>query len=40
MYDTHDLRMELLSYGPEVDVLAPQALREWLRQQHSAAAGG
>ena len=38
VYDTHDLRMELLSYGPEVEVLAPPALREWLRTQHDAAA--
>ena len=39
VYDTHDLRMELLSYGPEVEVLAPPALRAWLRAQHKAAAG-
>ncbi|WP_210516107.1 helix-turn-helix transcriptional regulator [Hymenobacter terricola] len=38
VYDTHDLRMELLSYGPEVEVLAPPALRDWLRKQHYAAA--
>lgn len=31
VFDTHDLRMELLSYGPTVAVLAPAALREWLR---------
>lgn len=37
VYDNHDLSMELLSYGPEVEVLAPPALREWLRAQHSAA---
>ena len=30
VYDTHELRMELLSYGPEVEVLAPAALRAWL----------
>jgi predicted DNA-binding transcriptional regulator YafY len=23
--------MELLSYGPEVEVLAPASLREWVR---------
>ena len=39
VYDTHELRMELLSYGPEVEVLAPAALRAWLRRQHGAAAG-
>ncbi|RSK44469.1 helix-turn-helix transcriptional regulator [Hymenobacter perfusus] len=39
VYDTHDLRMELLSYGPEVEVLAPTSLREWLQQAHQAAAG-
>jgi proteasome accessory factor B len=38
VYDTHDLRMELLSYGPEVTVLAPASLREWLRSRHRAAA--
>ena len=37
VYDTHDLRMELLSYGPEVEVLAPVVLRDWLRGQHQAA---
>ena len=40
VYDTHDLRMELLSYGPEVEVLAPAALRAWQRRQHGAATGG
>ncbi|WP_151089031.1 helix-turn-helix transcriptional regulator [Hymenobacter baengnokdamensis] len=39
VYDTHDLRMELLSYGPEVQVLAPPALRDWLHAQHAEAAG-
>lgn len=39
VFDTHDLRMELLSYGPEVAVLAPAALRTWLRQQHRAGLG-
>ncbi|RZK26419.1 MAG: WYL domain-containing protein [Hymenobacter sp.] len=38
VFDTHDLRMELLSYGPTVEVLAPAELREWLREQHAAAA--
>ena len=38
VYDTHELRMELLSYHPEVE-LAPTTLRAWLRQQHGAAAG-
>jgi hypothetical protein len=38
VFDTHDLRMELLSYGPEVEVLAPASLRAWLREQHTAAA--
>lgn len=38
VFDTHDLRMELLSYGPEVEVLAPAALRDWLQEQHAAAA--
>ncbi|HEX8328408.1 MAG TPA: WYL domain-containing protein [Hymenobacter sp.] len=37
VYDTHDLRMELLSYGPEVEVLAPTKLRDWLQQSHSQA---
>lgn len=42
VFDTHDLRMELLSYGPAVEVLAPAGLRAWMRQQHGAspAAGG
>ena len=40
VYNTHDLRMELLSYGPEVEVLAPAALRAWQRRQHGAATGG
>lgn len=37
VFDTHDLRMELLSYGPEVEVLAPAELRNWLHEQHAAA---
>ncbi|GAA3927640.1 WYL domain-containing protein [Hymenobacter algoricola] len=36
VYDTHDLRMELLSYGPEVEVLAPASLRAWVREAHAA----
>ncbi len=39
VYDTYELRMELLSYGPDVEVLAPIGLRDWLRRQHTAAAG-
>ena len=38
VFDTHELRMELLSYGPDVEVLAPSTLREWLRNTHLAAA--
>jgi predicted DNA-binding transcriptional regulator YafY len=37
VFDTHDLRMELLSYGPSVEVLAPASLRQWLQAQHAAA---
>ncbi|MBT2557504.1 WYL domain-containing protein [Hymenobacter sp. ISL-91] len=37
IFDTHDFRMELLSYGPEVEVLAPAELRDWLRQAHAEA---
>ncbi|MDO7887915.1 helix-turn-helix transcriptional regulator [Hymenobacter cheonanensis] len=37
VFDTHDLRMELLSYGPAVEVLAPAGLRRWLRAQHTEA---
>lgn len=37
VFDTHDLRMELLSYGPTVEVLAPASLRDWLRAQHAEA---
>ena len=36
VFDTHDLRMKLLSYGPKVQVLAPAALRDWLQVQHTA----
>ncbi|WP_084447765.1 WCX domain-containing protein [Hymenobacter roseosalivarius] len=36
VYDTHELGMELLSYGPEVAVLAPAGLREWVREMHTA----
>lgn len=38
VYVTHDLYMELLSYGAEVEVLAPTSLREWLRTGHTEAA--
>jgi proteasome accessory factor B len=38
VYDTHELRMELLSYGPDVEVLAPPALRTWIQETHLAAA--
>jgi predicted DNA-binding transcriptional regulator YafY len=37
VYDTHDLRMELLSMGEEVEVLAPASLREWIRQSLATA---
>jgi len=37
VYDTHDLRMELLSMGEEVEVMAPASLREWVRQSFSTA---
>ena len=37
VYDTHDLRMELLSYGAEVEVLAPPELRAWMRAEYQAA---
>ena len=37
VYDTHDLRMELLSMGGEVEVLAPASLREWMQQSGAAA---
>ena len=40
VHDTYELRMELLSYDPDVQVLVPTALREWLRMQHRAAAAG
>ncbi|GAB3634890.1 WYL domain-containing protein [Hymenobacter arcticus] len=36
VFDTHDLRMELLSYGPAVEVLAPARLRAWVQQQRGA----
>lgn len=35
-FDTHDLRMEFLSYGPAVEVLAPAEPRAWVRQQRGA----
>ena len=40
VFDTHDLRMELLSMGDEVDVVAPAALRQWVRAQRTAAGSG
>lgn len=36
LYDTHELRMELLSYGPEVEILTPVGLRAWVRETHIA----
>ncbi|WP_369076530.1 hypothetical protein [Hymenobacter nivis] len=30
--------MELLSYGPDVEMLAPASLRVWVQQAHAAAA--
>jgi len=38
VYDTHDLRMELLSMGEEVEVLAPASLREWMQGSCAKAA--
>lgn len=38
VYDTHDLRMELLSMGEEVEVLGPALLRDWMRCNCAAAA--
>ncbi|MGI4871035.1 MAG: helix-turn-helix transcriptional regulator [Janthinobacterium lividum] len=38
VYDTPELRMELLSYGAAVTIVAPAALRDALRAQHAAAA--
>jgi len=35
---THELYMELLSYGAAVEVLAPARLREWVHQGHAEAA--
>ena len=37
IYDTHDLRTELLSIGTEVEVLAPNSLREWVHQSFTTA---
>lgn len=31
IFDTHEFRMEVLSYGPGVEVLAPTSLRAWLQ---------
>jgi len=36
---THELYMELLSYGAAVEVLAPVCLRDWVHQGHAEAAG-
>ena len=38
IFDTHDLRMELLSMGEEVEVLAPAGLREWMKQTFKSVA--
>ena len=38
VYDNHELRMKLLSHGPNVEVL-PVGLRDRLRRQHMATAG-
>ena len=38
VYLTHELEMELLSYGPDVEVLAPPALRQRLHERHRTAA--
>lgn len=40
VYDTHDLRMEPLSMGEEVEVLAPASLRTWVRGSLAAAQAG
>ena len=37
VYDTHDLRMELLSMGEEVEVLAPASLRAWMQRSGALA---
>lgn len=38
LFDTYDLRMELLSMGEEVKVLAPSSLREWMNQTYKVVA--
>ena len=38
VFDTHDLRMELLSMGGEVEVISPASLREWMQGSCAAAA--
>ena len=38
VFDTYELRLELLGYGQYVQALAPPALRAWLHEQHGAAA--
>ena len=40
VYNTHDLLMELLSLGDQVQVLAPASLRMQVRQIHAAAVTG
>ena len=37
VYHTHDLLMELLSLGDQVQVLAPMSLRKQITQIHAAA---
>ena len=37
IYDMHDLRMELLSMGEEVEIVAPASLCEWVRQSFATA---
>jgi predicted DNA-binding transcriptional regulator YafY len=39
LYITYDLVMEILSYGPEVKVLAPECLVQEVRKTHRKAAG-
>jgi hypothetical protein len=38
VYNTHELRMELLSYGASVEVISPLAIRQWLHETHLTAA--
>ncbi|WP_345236821.1 WYL domain-containing protein [Hymenobacter saemangeumensis] len=39
VFDTHDFRMELLSMGEEVQVIAPAGLRKWMSRTCKAVAG-